>query len=254
MSAASPSRRLQRWLRPLEGLPIHPQWLLLRHRPATRAWVGAHAHGTLLDIGCGNGELRDALPTGVRYVGIDYPPTVALGYAGGADALADGRRLPVAGDSVDTVALIDVLEHLDRADLAVAEAARVLREDGRCLIHVPFLYPLHDLPHDYQRWTAAGIERLLERNGLAPCEISATMHPLEVSAGLMAIALADSVIHAARAASPSLLLAPLLLLAVLPLNLAGWLLGKLLPRSGLMPFSYRVVARKVRSAVRRGGQ
>ncbi len=241
------SRRLQRWLRPFERWPVHPQWLLLRHRPATRTWVGEHASGTLLDIGCGNGELRGALPAEVRYIGLDYPPTVALGYSGGADALADGRQLPIAGDSIDTVVLLDVLEHLDRAELAVGEAARVLRDDGKCLIHVPFLYPLHDLPHDYQRWTAAGIGRLLCRNGLEPSEITATMHPLEVSAGLLAIALADSVIRAARAASPALLLAPLLLLAILPVNLAGWALGGLMPRSELMPFSYRVVARKARS-------
>ncbi|MCB1955889.1 MAG: class I SAM-dependent methyltransferase [Rhodocyclaceae bacterium] len=240
------SQRLQRWLRPLERWPVHPQWLLLRHRPATRAWVARYARGTLLDIGCGNGALRWALPSAVHYVGIDYPPTVALGYTGGADALADGRQLPVAGDSVDTVVLLDVLEHLDRAELAVAEAARVLRDDGHCLIHVPFLYPLHDLPHDYQRWTSTGIERLLLRSGLEPCEISSTMHPLSVSAGLLSIALADSVIQAMRSASPMVLLAPLLLCAVLPVNLAGWALGLLMPGSDLMPFSYRVVARKAR--------
>jgi hypothetical protein len=49
------------------------------------------------------------------------------------------------------------------------------------------------------------------------------------------------VIDAAGAKHPRLRLAQVLVLAIPVLNLAGWLLGRLLPRSTLMPLGYRVI-------------
>lgn len=238
-------RTLQRWLRPLEHTPLHPQWLVLRHRREISAWVVDHAHGMLVDVGCGHGRLRSELPSAVRYVGVDYPVTVGLGYVGRADIYADAASLPIATASADVVTLLDVLEHLRDPARAVAEAGRALRDGGKCLVHVPFLYPLHDEPHDYRRWTCHGLRALFSSAGFAVREISGTTHPVESAAALLSIALASSVAKAIAARRAVVLLAPLVLAMVPLVNLMAWMLARVLPSSSFMPFSYRLLAEKI---------
>ena len=55
---------------------------------------------------------------------------------------ADAAALPVADDSVDAVLLLDVIEHLDAPEQALAEAHRVLRPDGVLVVSVPHRGPL----------------------------------------------------------------------------------------------------------------
>jgi len=105
--------------------------------------------GTLLDVGCGRGELlRLAAEHGAgKVIGVEYAEAAVdlavehVAEAGIADRceihLADARDLPVADDSVDAVTLMDVIEHLTPAeqDAAVREAHRVLRPGGMLLLH-----------------------------------------------------------------------------------------------------------------------
>lgn len=235
-------RNLQKWLRPLERTPLHPQFLVLQHRTEIGSWISTYAHGTLADIGCGDGALRHQLPGSVRYVGIDYPGTVALGYEGSPDILADAACLPIATSSIDVVTLLDVLEHLRNPDKALSEIARILRPEGRCLIHVPFIYPLHDEPHDYQRWTRYGLQQLATRNGLLVIDIAESLPSVTTAAALAAMALASAVLEGAHRPGRGFLLAALLLPLIPVVNIAGWAAGKLLPAAAIMPFSYRLVA------------
>ena len=91
---------------------------------------------TVLDVGCGDGQISRLLAAnGARVVGID--PTwnqvvVAGERAGGpayARASADG--LPFADASFDAVLACLVFEHIDAVDEAIGEIARVVRPGGR---------------------------------------------------------------------------------------------------------------------------
>lgn len=238
------SRRLKAWLRPLERTPLHPQWLVLGHRRDIANWVGERVTGTLLDIGCGEGRLRDALASRVHYIGVDYPVTVALGYAGRPDVFADGASLPFAAGAVDVVTLLDVLEHVPAPERVLQEAARVLRDGGICLIHVPYLYPLHDEPHDFQRWTRHGLARLLAAQGFDVLEIHETTSALEAAAAMMSIALAAFLVEPSMRPM-RLAAAPLVVPLIVATNLLGWAGGRLSPSGrSVMTFSYRVVARR----------
>ncbi|WP_295580003.1 class I SAM-dependent methyltransferase [uncultured Lamprocystis sp.] len=236
------SRKLQHSLRLLERTPLHPQWLVLRHRRELAQWLDGYARGRLLDVGCGNGQLRALAPPSVTYVGLDYPPTIDLGYVGRPDILGDAARLPFRDACMDTVCLLDVLEHLADPTKALTEAARVLKADGLCLIHVPFIYPLHDTPHDFQRWTRHGLMRMLAACGLRVDAITETTTPIETGAAMLSMALAQASLDTLARPSLALLLAPLVILLCALVNLLGWLLARLLPPSVLMTFSYRVVA------------
>ena len=61
--------------------------------------------------------------------------------------------LPLKDESVDTVILSDVLEHIYKPEFLLQEIHRILRPQGALLLNVPFLYPEHEKPYDYFRYT-----------------------------------------------------------------------------------------------------
>lgn len=236
--------RLKKWLSPLRGTPLHPQWLIFRGEHDSRRFIGKVAQGKVLDIGCGDRWVERALPPGTAYLGLDYPPTVSLGYAGRPDVFADAQCLPFPNDSFDTVILMDVLEHLPQPDAAIVEARRTLKLGGTLVVQVPFLYPLHDEPHDYQRWTVHGLRALLRWHALDVQTAQWRGQPSETAAALVAIAMARGIIDAAARPTFAVLLLPLLVIGIPVINLIGWLLARMLPNNPMMPHGYCLVAVK----------
>lgn len=121
--------------------------------------------GIVLDVGCGNMPYRDLIlrsaPSVTRYVGVDLPQS---GYAS-PEVVWDGRALPFSTRSVGAVLLMEVLEHCFEPRPVLTEARRVLSDDGVLLVTVPFLWPLHDVPNDYYRYTPMALERHLRETG-----------------------------------------------------------------------------------------
>jgi SAM-dependent methyltransferase len=118
--------------------------------------------GPVLDIGayyteefaalCNRRALLPARP----YIGCDIRP------GPGVDRIEDAERLSFPDRSFGSVLLLETLEHLPHPDRAVAEAKRILMEDGVMLVSVPFNYRLHGFPTDYWRFTASGLYTLLD--------------------------------------------------------------------------------------------
>lgn len=237
-------KSLKRLLRPLGGTPIHPQYLVFRDRARLTRLLAEDVQGRVLDIGCGDRWVESVLDDTTDYVGLDYPGTVALGYDGRADVLGDGMQLPFSSESFDNVVILDVLEHLPEPARAILEANRVLRAGGRLIVQVPFLYPLHDEPFDFTRWTSHGLLRLLKEQGFQTTAVEYHGNPTESASALTAIALAKTVLDSVRQPGLSTFLAPFLLAAIPLVNIFGVILGTLTPRSAMMPMSYRLVARK----------
>ena len=84
----------------------------------------------VLDVGSGRGRLREVLPDGWPWIGIDTSRTQLDGDRSGVVALADGARLPFAPERFGAVAALYMLYHLEDPTVAVAEARRVLRPGG----------------------------------------------------------------------------------------------------------------------------
>jgi len=71
-----------------------------------------------------------------------------------------GEALPFKDEAFDFVVICAVLEHVPEPRVVINEIHRVLRKGGRLYAEVPFLQPFHSAPHDYNRVTLSGLQKL----------------------------------------------------------------------------------------------
>lgn len=229
-------------LAPLLRTPLHPQWLVYRHEPDWFRRIGAVATGRVLDIGCGHKRIYRSLPQTCEYLSLDYPLTGEGRYGSRPDVFCDAAVLPLADGAVDTVLLLDVLEHVADAGRALNEARRVLRGGGHLIISVPFLYPLHDAPQDFRRWTRFGLEREAQQGGFTIVELNAYGKSMELAALVTNLAFSSLCLRLLERCNPlALLLLPLLVLTVPLLNILGLVLSRLDPQDEMAACGYRAI-------------
>lgn len=239
-------RRIRRWVRPLASTPLHPQWLLNRRGPDRYSWATPQITGRVLDVGCADGPIRNRLAAGVDYVGLDYPATADGLYRTKPQVFGSAERLPFCDACFDTVVILDVLEHIASPTEAIGELARVTKPGGILLLTIPYGYPLHDAPHDYQRLTRFALQRSLASAGFGQLDIQevGTAHH---TAGLArSLSLANWVLRAVSAPGLRSLMIPVALALIPVTNLLGALLAGLFPVSDFFPMGYRVRAERRR--------
>lgn len=240
--------KLRRWLAPLRRTPLHPQWFIARRASQRLAWVQQHTRGVTLDIGCADGALASAFGPAIHYLGVDYPVTATGLYRTRPQVFCDAAQLPFVDATFETVLLLDTLEHISSPDQAVLEAARVLKRDGKLLIAIPFCYPVHDAPHDYQRFTESGLRSRLQRAGLAVNDIQPIGGGVEAGSLAICISLSQSAINAFEKKSWKIIFAPLVIVVVPAINIGGWFLSLLFPENQLQPLAYYVIAERNKAA------
>lgn len=59
-----------------------------------------------------------------------------------------------------------VLEHLHNPRALFSSAHRLLRRGGKLIIGIPFLYWIHEEPHDFHRYTRFALEKMTSDTGL----------------------------------------------------------------------------------------
>ncbi len=125
-----------------------------------------HAAGRLLDFGCGKFPLYGIYKSKIsEVVGIDWD--ASLHKNSHIDYYTDlNMLLPFKENEFDTILATDVLEHLENPLDAWIEMKRVLRPNGKIIIGVPFLYWIHEEPHDYFRFTEYQLRKICDRLSL----------------------------------------------------------------------------------------
>ncbi len=129
-----------------EAFHHHPnpliRWVEGQRVRAARRLLALRPHFSLLEVGCGPGDLLLALPPGARRVGLDLSSSLLRRARQRLGAFAsflqgDAERLPLANASFDRVLCSEVLEHVRHPERVLQEIARVLRPGGLAVVSVP---------------------------------------------------------------------------------------------------------------------
>jgi SAM-dependent methyltransferase len=152
--------RMPRWLR------RHVLHFEAAIEDAVVKFAAALPEGALvLDAGAGEGAYK-AYFKKQRYCGIDLAIGDYSWNYSGLDALADLTNLPFPSDCFDACVNIVTLEHVREPGAVLAELTRILKPGGRVLMIVPQEWEVHQMPHDYYRYTRYGMRYLMDKAGL----------------------------------------------------------------------------------------
>jgi len=106
-----------------------------------------------LDIGSGGNAYKSFFPNRV---------SVDIVAQEGVDIVADVHDLSqIKSEEFSIVLCIEALEHFYNPSRAIEELTRVLKKDGIIILSTRFIFPLHEVPHDYYRFTEYGLKYLL---------------------------------------------------------------------------------------------
>jgi len=104
----------------------------------------------------GYADLRPIFP-GKRYVGCDLRIGV------GVDRIEDLMGLSLGDETAGTVLILDTLEHVENCHRAMDEVYRILKPEGVLAISSVMLFPIHEYPSDYWRFTPEAFRLFLRR-------------------------------------------------------------------------------------------
>ncbi len=132
--------------------PRHNFYLHLQDLRRALGKVAPQISGTLLDYGSGSSPYR-SLFSNVTYRRADYTPSAGIDYKVREDQTIDERD-----ETFDCVLSTQVLEHVRRPEIYLAESFRLLKPGGTLILSTHGTFEEHGCPYDFRRWTADGLE------------------------------------------------------------------------------------------------
>ena len=109
-----------------------------------------------LDLGCGNSPYSKYFP---NRIGCDIERSKNV------DIVGDAHELPIKDNVFHSVLATEVLEHVKNPQKVIDEVRRVLKPNGKLILTTRFIFPLHDTPNGYYRYTKYGLG-YLQGNGI----------------------------------------------------------------------------------------
>lgn len=111
----------------------------------------------ILDLGCGYKPFQSLFPHD-QYIGVD------MSLNSFADVIADNHNLPFKDNVFDVVIITEVLEHCVNEYQVINELRRVAKNQALVYLTLPFIFPLHGIPYDFQRFTKYKLEQLFKQD------------------------------------------------------------------------------------------
>mgnify|MGYP001298952206 CR=1 FL=1 len=133
--------------------------------------------GKVLDVGCGKMPYKKYILENTKvteYIGLDIDDALVYDKKIKPDYTWDGIKMPFENNTFESAIGTEVLEHCPNPEIILKEIYRVLKPGGVFLFTVPFLWNLHEVPHDEYRYTPFSLERHLKNSGFRDVTIKAT--------------------------------------------------------------------------------
>ena len=137
---------------------------LLNHSRTMAPKIG----GDILDVGCGIKPYQQ-LYKYKKYIGMEID-TPEMRQNKNIDVFYNGKNFPFQNASFDSVVCNQVLEHIFEPYMFLSEINRVLKENGKLFLTVPFIWDEHLQPFDYGRYSSFGLKYLMEKHGFEVLE------------------------------------------------------------------------------------
>lgn len=196
--------------------------------------------GVTLDVGCGK-KPYEKFCRSLRYVGLELD-TPENRIKKKANIYYHGGRLPFTDSEFDSLIINQVFEHIFEPESFLKELNRVLKSEGMLLITVPFIWDEHEQPNDFGRYTSFGLRTLLERYGFAILEQRKSGNGIEVIFQLL-----NCYLYKKLFTKKNLLCFIVTFVLIIPVNVLGTVLSKMLPRNSDLFLDNVILARKVKN-------
>lgn len=90
----------------------------------------------------------------------------------GAELIFDlENKFPIVNNTYDSILCFNVLEHIFNYQNVTDESWRILKDGGRFVGVVPFMFHIHASPSDYFRYTKFSLIKILEKSGFKEIEV-----------------------------------------------------------------------------------
>jgi SAM-dependent methyltransferase len=74
------------------------------------------------------------------------------------------KKSKIKNSFFDIIVCTEVLEHVIHLDFTIKEMKRVLKKNGLIFVTTPFVWPEHEIPYDFRRFTSYGLKKLFLEN------------------------------------------------------------------------------------------
>lgn len=115
-----------------------------------------NSNDKILDIGCGKNPHYHKFIKG-KLICLDINKTKKINVVGDADFL------PFKSNFFDKVISVNSLYYFQNPFNAAKDMSRILKQNGKLILMLPFFYPIHDAPIDKFRFTEYGLRSMLNK-------------------------------------------------------------------------------------------
>lgn len=109
----------------------------------------------ILDLGCGSKPYYYKSTKG-KIICFDNVTTKITNVVGDAD------KLPFKANAFDKIISVNSFYYFKNPFNVVENLHRILKNNGKLVLIIPFFYPIHDVPIDRYRFTEYGLKTMLE--------------------------------------------------------------------------------------------
>jgi SAM-dependent methyltransferase len=192
-----------------------------------------------MDFGCGSKPYEKSFSDSKNYIGLDYANDDVPRHFRKADYFYDGVHIPFPNSEFDMVVSFEVFEHVQNLDEVLREIYRTIKPRGYLCATTPFLFPMHENPHDYQRFTKWKWKNLLESLDFEVLEINEKPSSFASLVQLNLIYI-FSILNPKNNIFVELLLCPV----TFSMNLIGLIAESLDRAENYFPLTLEIIARK----------